>query len=114
MGLNKRKASVWHPACCFDPLYRQHRIPPFRTERERDGAPICPEWEGEIKSPGHPAGSDTLNLISGSFRCAIPTPALRKVREERGTRGFELGQRSQNHEGSATRLHNITLTTYAL
>jgi len=37
------------------------------------------------------AGSDTLDTTSESFRCAnIPTLALRKVREERGTRGSGL------------------------
>jgi uncharacterized membrane protein len=38
-------------------------------------------------------GSDTADSIFGPFRYVnIPTPALRKVREERGTRGSGLGK----------------------
>jgi len=40
----------------FELFYRRHRIPPFRTEREKDGAPLVREVPTETKARGSATG----------------------------------------------------------
>jgi hypothetical protein len=73
-----------------------------RIKVGRAGGPAF-DLAGTIETKGAPSlafqGREAILLTQflDTFRYAnIPTPALRKVREERGTRSFVLNKRDQN------------------
>jgi hypothetical protein len=66
---------------------------------------FSPRGKGKALAAGAPslvfsrAGSDTLDrFLARSVLLTFPLPPFAKCAKKGGTRGFELGQRGQNHE----------------